>query len=400
MAKARRPAILALADGTVFHGCGFGAEGEAAGEVCFNTGMVGYQEVLTDPSYRGQIVTMTYPEIGNYGINLEDMESWRPWVEGFVVRSYNDVPSNWRSVQSLGDYLAEHGIVGISDLDTRRLTKHLRTHGWQMGIISTVRHDEQELIAAARQLPPLAGRDLVREVIYHRPRRWGADGYVEEDDDSFPRPDLNLVPEGASGYHYQYAGPDREPLFGFRVVVVDCGVKQNILRHLVQRRCEVIVTPAGTSAERILQWHPHGLVLSNGPGDPEAVTSVIQLARDLIGKLPIFGICLGQQILGLAYGGRTYKLKFGHRGCNHPVRRLETGSVEITTQNHGFCVDPDSLPSHIEVTHINLNDHTLEGIRDTQNPVFSVQYHPEAAPGPHDANYLFDLFIDYMRNWQ
>lgn len=400
MAKGRRPAILALADGTVFHGWGFGAEGEAGGEICFNTGMVGYQEVLTDPSYRGQIVTMTYPEIGNYGINPEDMESWRPWVEGFVVREYNDVPSNWRSEQSLGKYLADNGIVGISDLDTRRLTRHLRTHGWQMGIISTVRDDPAELVEAAKQLPPLAGRDLVQEVVHDRPRRWGPDGYVEEDDDTFPRPDIPLTHQSGSGYRYQYAGAEREPLFGFRVVVVDCGVKHNILRHLVRRRCEVIVTPAGTTAERILQWHPHGVVLSNGPGDPEAVTSVIQAARELIGRLPIFGICLGQQILGLAYGGRTYKLKFGHRGCNHPVRRLETGEVEITTQNHGFCVDPESLPDHIEVTHINLNDQTLEGIRDTQAPVFSVQYHPEAGPGPHDANYLFDIFVDYMRDGQ
>ncbi|MCD6359588.1 MAG: glutamine-hydrolyzing carbamoyl-phosphate synthase small subunit [Armatimonadetes bacterium] len=397
MVKARRPAILALADGAVFHGYAFGAQGEASGEVCFNTGMVGYQEVLTDPSYRGQIVTMTYPEIGNYGINPVDMESWQPWVEGFVVREYNDVPSNWRSEQSLGEYLSNHGIVGISDIDTRRLTAHLRTHGWQMGIISTERDDEAELIEDARGLPPLSGRDLVREVVSDRARRWGPDGYVDEPDDSFPRPEIPGSQHSTSGYRYQHAGADREPLFGFRVVVIDCGVKQNILRHLVQRRCEVIVAPAGISAERVLEWNPHGVVLSNGPGDPEAVTSVIRLARDLIGKLPMFGICLGQQILGLAYGGKTYKLKFGHRGCNHPVRRLETGTVEITTQNHGFCVDPESLPDSIEITHINLNDQTLEGMRHRDYPVFSVQYHPEAAPGPHDANYLFDIFIDYMR---
>ena len=393
----RRPAVLALADGTVFHGYGFGAEGEACGEICFNTGMVGYQEVLTDPSYRGQIVTMTYPEIGNYGINPEDMESWRPWVEGFVVREYNDVPSNWRCTQNLGGYLADNGIVGISGIDTRKLTAHLRTHGWQMGIISTADFDEARLVARAGELPSLAGRDLVREVVHDRPRRWGPDGYIDEEDTTFPRPEIPMPHSSATPYPYLSEQDRREPWFGFRVVVVDCGVKQNILRHLVARRCEVIVTPAGTSAEDILAWSPHGVVLSNGPGDPEAVTSVIEAARGLLGKLPIFGICLGQQILGLAYGGRTYKLKFGHRGCNHPVRRLETGEVEITTQNHGFCVDPDSLPDCVEITHLNLNDGTLEGMRRTDMPVFSVQYHPEAGPGPHDANYLFDVFIDYMR---
>jgi len=398
MIRKMRPALLALADGTVFHGYGFGAEGEASGEICFNTGMVGYQEVLTDPSYRGQIVTMTYPEIGNYGINPQDMESWRPWVEGFVVREYNEHPSNWRSDRNLGGYLAENGIVGITGIDTRKLTTHLRTHGWQMGIISTSEFDDETLVARAAQLAPLSGRDLVREVIHDKPRRWGADGYLDEDDTTFPRPEMPIAQTASPAYAYLHDGDRREPWLGFRVVVIDCGVKQNILRHLLARRCEVIVTPAGTTAEGILEWEPHGVVISNGPGDPEAVTSVIQAARDLVEKLPVFGICLGQQILGLAYGGSTYKLKFGHRGCNHPVRRLDTGAVEITTQNHGFCVDIDSLPDSIEVTHINLNDQTLEGMRHTEYPVFSVQYHPEAGPGPHDSHYLFDLFVDYMRD--
>ncbi len=397
MGKVMRPALLALADGTVFHGYGFGAEGEASGEICFNTGMVGYQEVLTDPSYRGQIVTMTYPEIGNYGINPEDMESWRPWVEGFVVREYNDTPSNWRSNQQLGAYLAENGITGITGVDTRKLTTHLRTHGWQMGIISTTDLDGPAVVERAKQLPSLEGRDLVQEVIHDQPRRWGPAGYIDEEDTTFPRPEIPIAQTASPAYSYLNAGHEREPWFGFRVVVIDCGVKQNILRHLVKRRCEVIVTPAGTTAEEILEWNPHGVVISNGPGDPEAVTSVIEAAQNLITKLPVFGICLGQQILGLAYGGRTYKLKFGHRGCNHPVRRLETGTVEITTQNHGFCVDPESLPDEIEITHINLNDQTLEGMRHTEYPVFSVQYHPEAGPGPHDAHYLFDIFLDYMR---
>ncbi len=396
MTRDSRPAVLALADGTVFHGRNFGAEGEAAGEICFNTGMVGYQEVITDPSYRGQIVTMTYPEIGNYGINRQDMESWRPWVEGFVVREFNAVPSNWRADRGLGEYLAEHGIVGISEIDTRRLTVHLREQGWQMAIISTTDLDPDSLIARARRLPPLAGRDLVREVIGTVPRRWGPDGYLEEDDTDFPRAFPAYEPLGASFVRSLYA---EEPWYGFRVVVLDCGVKQNILRQLVQRRCEVIVTPCTTSAERILAWEPDGVLISNGPGDPAALGYVIDVVKALIAtELPIFGVCLGQQLLGHALGGVTYKLKYGHRGCNHPVKRLETGTVEITTQNHGYNVDPDSLPDEVEVTHINLNDGSLEGMRHKELPVFSVQYHPEAGPGPHDSHYLFDTFIEHMKN--
>ena len=395
MTRDRRPALLALADGTIFHGYNFGAEGEAFGEICFNTGMVGYQEVLTDPSYRGQIVTMTYPEIGNYGINPDDMESWRPWVEGFVVREYNDIPSNWRADRGLGDFLAENDIVGISDIDTRKLTGHLRDEGWQMGIISTVDLDPDSLVARARELPPLAGRDLVKEVIYDRPRRWGPKGYIEEDGPEFPRAFLPYQDAGASRLSYLEAD---EHWFGFRVVVIDCGIKQNILRHLVKRRCEVIVTPCTTSAERIQAWEPDGVVISNGPGDPAALGYVIDVIKEIMSPdLPIFGICLGQQLLGHAFGGTTFKLKYGHRGCNHPVKRLETGTVEITTQNHGYCVEPDSLPDEVEITHINLNDQSLEGMRHTELPIFSVQYHPEAAPGPHDSHYLHDSFIESMR---
>lgn len=395
MAEARRPALLALADGTVFHGSNFGAAGEAAGEVCFNTGMVGYQEVLTDPSYRGQIVTMTYPEIGNYGINPEDMESWRPWVEGFVVREFNEVPSNWRSTEGLGVYLERNGIVGITGIDTRMLTKHLRTYGAQMGAVSTEDLDEESLIARAKQAPSLVGRDLVQEVTCEQPRVWGPAGYAEDvppDPTSADFPTPHPMPARPPGF-----GGAEETWYGFRVIVVDCGVKQNILRHLVRLGCEVIAVPATTPAEQIMAFQPHGVLLTNGPGDPEPLTYVIETARELIGRVPIFGVCLGQQILGLAYGGHTHKLKFGHRGCNHPVRRLETGTVEITTQNHGFCVDRESLPDNIEQTHINLNDQSLEGIRDRDHPVFSVQYHPEEGPGPRDSHYLFDIFVENMR---
>ncbi len=395
MARDRRPAVLALADGMVFHGYSFGAEGEATGEICFNTGMVGYQEVVTDPSYRGQIVTMTYPEIGNYGINPDDMESWRPWVEGFVVREYNEVPSNWRADRSLSDFLAENGIVGISDIDTRKLTGHLRDEGWKMGIISTEDSDPDSLVERAGNLPSLAGRDLVQEVIRDEPRRWGPQGYIEEEGPDFPRAFMPY--EGAGVSPGAYLDTDA-PWFGHRVVVIDCGVKQNILRHLVKRRCEVIVAPCTTSAERIRAWEPDGVVISNGPGDPAALGYVIDVIRELMSpELPMFGICLGQQLLGHALGGTTYKLKYGHRGCNHPVKRLETGSVEITTQNHGYCVDTESLPAEVEITHVNLNDQSLEGMRHTEMPIFSVQYHPEAAPGPHDSHYLYDDFIERMK---
>jgi len=384
----------------VFEGISFGADGEKSGEVCFNTGMTGYQEVLTDPSYHGQIVTMTYTEIGNYGINPEDMESWQPWVEGFVVRECSPKASNWRATESLSDYLHRHNIVALEGIDTRMLTKHLRTHGAQIGVISTIDLDPDSLIEKAKAAPRLMGRDLVAEVTTERPREWAEAGYVDQEPArpgqlalDIERPPRRWIPDRSSEDEFDVRGHWES----YRVVVVDCGVKQNILRHLYRRGCDVFVVPASTPAEEIMAWKPDGVVLSNGPGDPDAVTYVIETARNLIDKLPIFGICLGQQILGLAYGGKTYKLKFGHRGCNHPVQRLETGEVEITTQNHGFCVDPDSVPSdQIEITHINLNDQSLEGMRHKHYPVFSVQYHPEAGAGPHDANYLFDIFIENM----
>jgi carbamoyl-phosphate synthase small subunit len=400
MAIAKRPALLALEDGLVFEGHAFGAEGEKSGELVFNTGMTGYQEVLTDPSYRGQIVTMTYTEIGNYGINTQDAESWRPWVEGFVVRQYTPAPSNWRATEGLSEYLSRNGIVALEDIDTRMLTKHLRTHGAQIAVISTLDLDPDSLVEKARQAPRLEGRDLVAEVTTERPREWGEAGYLDREPArpgqlalDIERTPRRWIPDRTGGNEFSVRGRWES----YRVVVVDCGVKQNILRHLYRRGCDVFVVPASASAAEIEALNPEGVVLSNGPGDPEAVTSVIEAARGLIGKVPIFGICLGQQILGLALGGKTYKLKFGHRGVNHPVRREATGEVEITTQNHGFCVDAESIPGdQVEITHINLNDGSLEGMRMRNFPVFSVQYHPEAGPGPHDANYLFDTFIESM----
>ena len=390
----KQPAILALEDGLYFKGHAFGAEGERSGEVVFNTGMSGYQEVLTDPSYKGQIVTMTYTEIGNYGVNSEDVESWQPWVEGFVVRECSPIASNWRSEETLGDYLRRWGIIGIEGLDTRMLTKHIRTHGAQIGVISTVDLDPDSLIEKARQAPRLVGRDLVAEVSCKQPRRWGAEGYQDE---GLPAAQYALDLSTAPRRWIAEDSDLRGHWEAYRVVVIDCGIKQNILRHLYRRACDCLVTPADTTAKDILAWQPDGVVISNGPGDPEAITYTIEAVRELLGRVPLFGICLGQQILALALGGRTYKLKFGHRGCNHPVKYLATGEVAITTQNHGFCVDMDSLPSEVELTHLNLNDQSCEGIRVGDKPAFSVQYHPEAGPGPHDSHYLFDQFIGLMK---
>ena len=385
-----RPAMLALEDGTVFEGTSFGAEGENSGEVVFNTGMTGYQEVLTDPSYRGQIVTMTYTQIGNYGINDEDVESWRPWVEGFIVRENCKVPSNWRSTRSLSDYLRENNLLGIEGIDTRMLTKHLRTHGAKIGVISTTDLDPDSLVAKARQAPQIVNVDLAADVTCDRIREWTQDGYV----DFMPDPGRQLPLEIDDANARRRGARDD---VGFRAVVLDLGVKQNILRHLHQHGCEVIVVPASTDAARILDLQPDGVVISNGPGDADAVPYAIETTRELIGQIPVFGICFGQQFIALALGGSIYKLKFGHRGVNHPVKNLRTGEVEITSQNHGFCVDWDSLQgSGMEQTHINLNDNTLEGMRHRELPVFCVQYHPEAGPGPHDARYLFDEFITDM----
>ena len=354
-------AILALEDGTVFRGTSFGAAGEAYGEVVFNTSMTGYQEILTDPSYKGQIVTMTYPLIGNYGINEEDVESRKPFLEGFVVKEYSKIASNWRSKKTLGDYLAENNIVGIEGVDTRALTLHIRQAGAMKAALSTADLDETALVKKAKKSPGLVGRDLVREVTSKNTFEWNTSGR-------------------------------------YRVAVIDCGVKFNILRKLERRACRVTVVPASATADEILRFKPDGLLVSNGPGDPAALPYLVTTVKRLLATVPIFGICLGHQMLGQAFGGTTYKLKFGHHGANHPVKDAKTGKVSITTQNHGFCVDINSLNKRdIEITHVNLNDNTLEGMRHKKLPIFSVQFHPEASPGPHDAEYLFDTFIDMMR---
>ncbi len=368
-------AVLALADGRVFEGKALGAAGEAGGEIIFNTSMMGYQEILTDPSYQGQIITMTYPLIGNYGTNQEDVESARPYASGFVVKEASGISSNWRAEHSLDDYLRAHGIVGIQGIDTRALTRHIRDRGAQQGVLSTEVVDPGTLVARAKARPSMAGQDLVREVTCPEPYVW------EES-------------EWEVGQGYRPAPPAR-----FRVVAFDFGIKRNILRMLAGAGCRVTVVPATTSMEAVLAEEPDGIFLSNGPGDPEPVTYAIETLRGLIGRKPIFGICLGHQLLGLALGGSTYKLKFGHHGGNQPVMDLKTRKVEITSQNHGFAIHPDSLEAagtELELTHINLNDRTVEGLRHRTLPVFSVQYHPESSPGPHDSSYLFGRFIDMM----
>jgi carbamoyl-phosphate synthase small subunit len=360
------PALLALEDGTVFEGRSFGHVGETTGEVVFNTALAGYQEVLTDPSYAGQIVTMTYPHIGNYGVNPDDTESGRPQVAGFVVREAATLASSWRSQGSLDRYLDEAGIVGISEIDTRALTRHLRTHGAKRGAISAIHHDAKALIKRARASRSMVGLDLAREVTCENT--------------------------------YQATEPARGSGKPHRVVAYDFGLKRNILRMLAAAGCQVTVVPATTPAMQVLALKPEGIFLSNGPGDPEPVKYAIDAARRLMDRsIPMFGICLGHQILGLACGGRTYKLKFGHRGANHPVKNLATGQVEVTAQNHGFALEADGLDRHeMILTHVNLNDGTVEGFRHRDLPVISVQYHPESSPGPHDSHYLFGDFVKLM----
>jgi len=369
-----KTAKLALEDGTVLTGRAFGAEGEVDGEVCFNTSMTGYQEILTDPSYRGQIVTMTYPEIGNYGVNREDVESRKPHLAGFVVRERSRRVSNFRADEDLDAYLRRHGIVALEGIDTRALVRRLRIYGAMKGVLSTLDLDDASLVAKARSSPGLVGRDLVREVL--------PDGAVEWSEPLSPW--TRLTPSEA---------PPRElPPGAPHVVALDYGLKWNIARHLFDMGCRVTILPGTATADDVLARNPDGVFLSNGPGDPEPLHDAQETIRGLLGKKPIFGICLGHQLLGLACGAKTFKLKFGHRGANQPVLHYETGRVEITCQNHGFAVDPASLPDDLEVTHINLNDDTVEGMRHRKVPAFSVQYHPEASAGPHDSNYLFARF--------
>jgi len=357
-----RKAVLYLEDGRLFEGLGIGAEGESVGEVVFNTSMTGYQEILTDPSYAGQIVVMTQPEIGNYGVNREDEESRKPFVEGLIVRECSPMFSNWRGEKTLDGYLQENSIPGIAETDTRALVRHIRGQGAMRGILSTVDLDPESLKRKVLKHPTMEGSDYVHAVTSNEPYSWASES---------PH---------------------------FRVVAYDFGIKRNILRSLASRGCDLTIVPATTSAEDVLALNPDGIFLSNGPGDPEPLDYIVKDLKKLIHKKPVFGICLGHQLLGLAFEGKTYKLKFGHRGANHPVKNLITGKVEISAHNHGFAVDPDSLKtSEIQLTHLNLNDQTLEGFRHRYLPVFSVQYHPEAAPGPHDSLYLFDDFLRLIK---
>lgn len=379
----RPPAVLVLEDGTIFRGRAFASlqREKAIGEVVFNTAMTGYQEVLTDPSYKGQIVTMTYPLIGNYGINSQDVESGTVQVEAFIVKEYQEFPCNWRSEKSLAEFLEDSGKIGIEGLDTRAIARHIRLAGAMKGVIAvgvdgSDKKTVADLLQEVREFPGLIGIDMVRHVTCAEPYLWL---YGK------PQPRREWDPE----------------FEGYRIAAFDFGVKYNILRNLERRGCQILVFPASTSAETVLSYNPDGIFLSNGPGDPAAVTYAVETVKNLIGVKPIFGICLGYQFIGLALGGRTFKLKFGHRGINQPVKNLSTRKIEITSQNHGFCLDLNSLDtSYVSLTHINLNDETLEGLEHKDIPLFGVQYHPEAAPGPHDATYLFDRFVDIVKKFK
>jgi carbamoyl-phosphate synthase small subunit len=373
-------AILALEDGRIFRGKGYGAKGECYGEVVFNTSITGYQEIFTDPSYAGQIVVLTNPEIGNYGTNSEDTEATRPYIEGLIVREFSRVSSNWRSQQVAEEYLEQFRIPVLGDIDTRALVRHLRDHGVMRGVISTLEADPEKLIAKARAIPKMDGTDLAKVVTTNHTYVWETG-------------ERSHLPEEVVGVKDQ---PER-----FHVVAYDYGIKLSILRKLRGEGCKVTVVPAETKAEDVLALKPAGVFLSNGPGDPEPCTYAVDSIRRLMGRLPIFGICLGHQLTGIALGGKTFKLKFGHHGGNHPVKQLNTGKIEITAHNHNFAVDPDSLPqSEVELTHMDLNDNTLEGMRHRNLPLFTVQYHPEASPGPHDSHYLFKDFVKLMEEWK
>jgi len=373
--------LLALEDGRIFEGESFGASGTEVGEICFNTSMTGYQEVLTDPSYRGQIVAMTYPLIGNYGTNATDQESTRPHVRGFVIEELSQFPSNWRAEESLDDYLKRWKVAGVQGIDTRALTRHLRTRGAMKACLTTEKMSAEEAVTKAFEGEGVIGMDYVREVTTPTIFQW------DPTDELSRQWSLATVDESP-----------RLPPIRHRIVAFDYGMKRNILRLLRQRGFGVTVVPATTTADQVLALDPDGIFLSNGPGDPEALPYAHETVRSLIGRKPIFGICLGHQVLGFAFGGGTFKLKFGHRGGNQPVKDLRSGKVAITSQNHGFAVDPESLPPEIEITHVNLNDNTVEGMRHKTLPVFSVQYHPEAAPGPHDAEYFFEQFAELIEN--
>jgi len=408
MANKQAKAVLLLEDGTVFEGTSFGAKGQRCGEVVFNTSMTGYQEIMTDPSYHEQIITMTYPLIGNVGTNKADTESKKVFARGFIVKENCDYPSNWRKKESLDDYLKRNNVVGLEGIDTRALVKHIRTQGAMRGIISSTELSPKRLQKKLQAYPGLVGRDIVKDVTCKKPYYWN-EGVIDIQYLAPHQPKMiNDAPHQSPSGQSHGAGSGVQPTSfwsigagfnpnNYKVVAFDYGAKQNILRLLRSHGCEVYVVPAQTSAEQALAQNPDGVFLSNGPGDPAPLTYAIATIRQLLGKVPIFGICLGHQLLAIALGAKTYKLKFGHRGANHPVKNLETGKIEITSQNHGFCVDIDSLKrKDVELTHINLNDNTLEGFRCSELKAFCVQYHPEASPGPHDSKYLFDTFIELM----